>query len=356
MNKDLHMYLMVHGKYRHLPRAEAVKKLAAEYDYTTSGVSGMATRGSQQEGAAIALLRYLSDNAPRNNESRDTIDSLVQQGRDSVNEHRALVASVGGIQYAVFRSDIHLPVQDDTALSLYLKMLRVIKPVWISALNDVLDNPKLSRYEDRRRLVDQAYDDSVDNVLTSHKVLIEAEKDAAPSALHVAVTGNHDARFALHENLTTRDYLTAKLMSDLVKQGVVFTEPVNNQNVFQVNAGLYWAHGFSHAKTHTTRAKKNMEQAKTIANIRHDFSLVTGHVHKKNVVDVPYGTHYTSPCLCSLDPSYMRYKPAWVHGFTVSAFNPLTDWHFTTVIEFVKIGNQLSAFWNGERYSVPIRE
>jgi hypothetical protein len=145
-------------------------------------------------------------------------------------------------------------------------------------------------------------------------------------------------------------------MERLAANGVLFERSIAKQNVFKVHDGIYWTHGFSAARRDTTRANKNMEQAKVTAGISHDFDLVTGHVHKTAVTRTPNGMHYTNPCLCQLEPDYLRHLPAWSHGFTVTRFDPsTTDKPLTTVIDFINIGSALVAHYNGKRYSVSLK-
>lgn len=350
MNRDLMMYLDVYGDYGHLPRPEAVKAVAEKHELSRAGVSGMATRGAARPGAQVELMTYIASKTSPNNESYETIQQIVSEGQSRHARHAARLADEGGIQYAVFRSDIHLPVFDAEALALYLHMLKVINPVYISALNDALDNATISRWDDRRRLSDMAFDDDVTNLLRLHKVLSSAEVQAAPHAQLIAVTGNHDLRLGNIDKQNLRAYTEAQMMKELSAHGVVFTAPLSRQNVIEINSGLYWTHGFSHAKSGLTRGKANQEQVKYELKLSHDFNLVTGHVHRGDATPTPYGVHYTAPCLCDLNPSYMRHKPRWTQGFVVSAFNPQTTWSHTQVIEFTRINGVLTAFWNGQAH------
>jgi hypothetical protein len=349
--RDIEIYVAVYGKHRHLTRTEAYHRVAEEQGITDGAVRAMAHRGGKEVEGQVALMRYISDSASKVNASTVQIEHIIQAGLDEIALHRERSQTRGGIQYAVFRSDVHLPLQHDAAMTLYLKLLRDINPTWISALNDTLDNPTLSRWEDRRRLSDRAFDDDLSNLMELHGLLMELEQDAAPNAAFPAVVGNHDLRFSNTENPTTTAYQTAKTMTELAEHGVLFSDTIARQNVFAVNERLYWTHGFSAAQRHTTRSNKNMEYTKTEAGITHDFDLVTGHVHKLDTTRTAYGTHYTSGCLCNLNPTYMRFKPAWDLGIVVSAFDPNSDWHHTTTLQLVDDAGILKTYWNNSLYT-----
>lgn len=349
--RDIEIYVRVFGAYRHLSRTEAYHRVAAEQGISDGGVRSMASRGSRTPEGQVALMRYLSDNAARVNTSDAQVEAVIRQGRDAVALHREASRARGGVQYAVFRSDIHLPLQHDAGLTLYLKLLRTINPTWISGLNDALDNPTLSKWEDRRALRDRAFDDDLSNLMELHGLLTELELEAAPNAAIPAIVGNHDLRLTNTDNPTTTAYQTATTMTELAGHGILFLDSLSRQNVFAVNDRLYWTHGFSAASRDTTRSTNNMKYAKTEARLKHDFDLVTGHVHKLDVTTTPFGTHYTSGCICNLNPTYMRFKPAWDLGIVVSAFDPNSDWHHTTALRFEDVGGTLSTYWNGQLYT-----
>lgn len=356
---DIELLIEVAGRLGYLPRPEAVKRVASQRGLDPQSVSGRVTRASRDPLALLKLAAYHAQHAPNPNPAQRRINDVVDAGRKVIDEHRQRVRAAfkGKLATAVFISDIHFPAADFEALALVYKVLDHLKPVWVSALNDALDLPKMSKHVDARRLSDQAFDTDVSNSIQMLVQHTHALSLINPAMVQVAIGANHDARLLYRSAETgavlVGDTVVADAMEQLAEAGVTFEHPLPHENVFRVNDGLVWLHGMTAAANPISRAVNNFKyvQRELGDSI---VSTVSGHVHKQNVTrhpTLPSVVAYESGKLCRDDMAYLRHGADWTTGIVVSHFDPSGAYHVTTPVQFTKTHERWTCVLDGKTFS-----
>ena len=354
ISSDVQILLDVCGKYAYLSPPEAVRRVAEERGFTRSGVSGMRSRAAATIAGRVALMRYLSASAGMS-ASKVAIDATVTDARVKLAQHRALLATTVPY-YAVYLPDMHIPLQHNTALELVYNLIADIQNIaYVTTLNDGFDFSRLSRWTDRREVTDIEAD--IANSIAIYRQHVETLRMIAPLAVFPAIIGNHDVRMFVSET-GTGDYIASNLMRDLTDVGVLFVDKPDRENVFFVNDGLAWAHGFTARKNRVGSAKANYEEMRrhvpeTMQKRLYD--LVVGHTHAAMGTTSPGGATITNAgCLCNLEPTYTRKRPDWQLAFAISKFLPSTDWNDTRLIHIEQRAGNLTALnpFNGNEYEV----
>ncbi len=353
MNKDVDLLLQVRGKHQNLPRHEAVKIIAKSTGLTIKGVSGRVTRAEQTITGRVALMQWQQENALSVDTTREEINTLIQEHRQTVQKHKALLSQNKRFwRYAVFLADTHFPYHDIQALELAYEIIADLPDVsYISGLNDGFDFSTLSRWPDGRKAIDRALDSDLRGVLDAYTYHLDTLTQIAPKALILALVGNHDVRL-LNGNNGTESYLQLDVMKRLAANGLMFLSDFSRENTIAITDNLLWYHGKHARKNRIGGAKANYEHVKHELQSKRDFTLVFGHVHDpvyyKNIRANAYG----SGCLCKLQPHYSRSSQHWQQGIVVSKFTH--DWDLTYNINFDRVDGALKAFnpFNGKEYEV----
>ena len=194
LNKDIELLVQVRGVYQNMTRHEAVKIVAENMGLTVKGVSGRVTRAEQTIAGRVALMQWQQDFALAINTTREEIDALINEHRNTVQQHKARL-SHNKPHYAVFLADTHFPYHDVQALSLAYEIIADLPDVaYISGLNDGFDFSTLSRWPDGRKAVDRALDSDLRGVLDAYAYHLDTLTQIAPKSLILALVGNHDVR------------------------------------------------------------------------------------------------------------------------------------------------------------------
>lgn len=354
---DLALLIEVRGRYRDLPRAEAVRRVARQNDMTPSGVSGRVTRAESTAAGLLALMEYQAYNPLVPNPAQRRIDAVIQTGRGRDTEHRSLNLVRGELQAAVFLSDIHFPSADWEALRLAYKIIDYVQPLFVSGLNDSMDLPKLGDHEDYRRLGMQAFDEDISNAIEMTGNHAKAIHTIVPQALQPVVGANHDKRVATYSQKASgvhliSDSLSADAMEQLSAAGLTFLDHIGTENVYRLNDGLAWMHGVSASVTPIQRVKKNFEYAQRQGQAGL-FDIVSGHIHKSGVTQYPnlIGVKsYESGCLCRQDMEYLSHGASWDVAIVLSRFEPYGRYHKTEIVRFEQSGSGYRAVLDGKLF------
>lgn len=355
--RDIEALVTLEGVYAHVRRSTAAELAGQALGLSESAVRGMASRARHTPAGRVALLNYFANNAPKESPSVRRMRGIVQAGAGVWYDFNKAL-DTGATYTAVFASDLHFPAHDPAAMHLFYETVADLPNVaYVSTLNDAFDFPKLSVWQDRRRLPDQLFDADLSNAIHMHGVHMATLKDIAPHAVYVALTGNHDKRIfnAPAEGLI--DYTALQFMEDLSGQGVTFIAPPDHENIIRINDGLLWFHGRNTSINRSTAAVKNYQTVKRETGYTRDFDLVYGHTHWSGEVPVPNttGRVYNAGHLCARRQHYLRTAPDWQMGYVVSEFAPGGDWSYTQRVVFTpgRRGLALEATVNGKRYTVP---
>jgi len=215
----------------------------------------------------------------------------------------------------VIASDIHVPKNNKKATTLFLKALRSLSPDGITLLGDIGDwdpfSPfKLKKLPYKNYDESRMYDESLVQYATLNKFLDNVAK-ASPKSKLTWAHGNHEIwvdNYISGNPRARKDLFDISSRLKLKERG--YKEYAYNE-VFKLGKlsllhGMY--HGQNHAKQHVLAFSK---------------SVLYGHVHdiqvySKITVDNESHMAWSNPCLCNLNPEYLRTKPQnWNHGFTI---------------------------------------
>jgi hypothetical protein len=351
---DNDMLVEVKGRLAHLSRAEAVARIAEEKQLTRSGVSGMVTRAEHTPGGHLALLTYHAQQTATKR-SAALMQELVDTARLTLSRYQASLKP-DRAYYAVYLPDMHVPKQHGPALELTYNLIAGLPNVaYVSALNDGLDFARLSKWSDRR---DGDNEHDLRNNLEAYAHHLCALRLVAPDALFPAIIGNHDARMFNDGGNGTGDYIAYSIAKKLASNGALFLDVPDRENVFCVNGGLVWAHGYRAMADRRNSARKNYQDIlrQVPSSMRHViYDLVIGHTHAALETTTLHGAKIVNAgCLCNLQPGYMRKRPDWQLGMVISKFYPFGREHDTRLITINERAGRLEALnpFNGRTYSV----
>ena len=221
----------------------------------------------------------------------------------------------------VIASDIHIPFQDDRAVSGFIKYCKEKQPEAVVLNGDVLDMFMLSRFtkgEGRNPLEE----------MTMCQGFLDSLRKAVPNSEIYYVIGNHENR--LEKYVLTKAPELASLIEDVFT--IIKTSDYKVRGCASVtfNDNFVCKHGTLLGNKSGLSAIKEMENAY--------MSGATGHTHRLcKYIARKSGRKFVwleTGCLCSLNPEYMV-NPNWQAGFAELKFKDGKLYH-SKVIEIEK--------------------
>lgn len=221
----------------------------------------------------------------------------------------------------VIASDIHIPFQDDRAVSAFIKYCKEKQPEAVVLNGDVLDMFMLSRFtkgEGRNPLEE----------MTMCQGFLDSLRKAVPNSEIYYVIGNHENR--LEKYVLTKAPELASLIEDVFT--IIKTSDYKVRGCASVtfNDNFVCKHGTLLGNKSGLSAIKEMENAY--------MSGATGHTHRLcKYIARKSGRKFVwleTGCLCSLNPEYMV-NPNWQAGFAELKFKDGKLYH-SKVIEIEK--------------------
>ena len=208
---------------------------------------------------------------------------------------------------AIFVSDIHVPFQDEAALSVVKQIAAEVQPNLFVLGGDILDCIQLSRFnpDPKRKLTFQ--DD-----LNATKALIREFRGLLPNSRFVYKVGNHEDRIRKWaSNNPEVGILDCIKLESLLDLEVVECEVVEGTTRFSWNGWTI---------THGDIARKRGGQTGQGMLDKFGTSGVSGHCHRLATVEkrdsTKQMTWVESGCLCSLQPDYLEVAD-WQQGFSI---------------------------------------
>lgn len=356
MVSDAELYLEYRKFYPNLSKAQAANLLAKQYDLSPDSVRGRLSRAENSPSVHAYLLRNFSlhSTSPSVATQREIIQRSEQDFAKSQQD---------GYKYtAVFVSDVHLPYVRHDALDLTLQIIEYLKPDYISAANDAIDNSSFGRHSDTRNIsVKWAHAGDLGNLRTLEKHYYQSLTAAAPGSMLLSVTGNHDSWFfkwVREKSPETAEYNIADYMEWLYDECGVKQFSVGAENHIQFNTNLVWWHGQFVAQNPIGNAHNTLKQFVTDDGQLN--SVIVGHTHRPVQIDgklvgLPGVTFINSGCLSRLDPPYMKRAPrGWGLGIAVSTWTGGKAGAQSILIEYHKEGGVLVAEYKGREFRTPI--
>jgi predicted phosphodiesterase len=222
-----------------------------------------------------------------------------------------------GYHLVMVLPDLHVPYQDEVALSCVLKAHDFLKPKRTIILGDWLDAEPFKTF-DNKNLKTKSCDFKKDEIDPCNRIIDTLQKN---TKLLVYLEGNHEVRIertaanAKNKSLASVYSLISpkNLLSDGRKNFIWV--PYNKElSHYKVTPDLWAFHGWSHSK----------HVAETHLNYLMSVSAVFGHVHRqqsavrRNKVTDKIIKAWTPGCLCARQPIWATATPTdWVHGFSI---------------------------------------
>ncbi len=202
--------------------------------------------------------------------------------------------------------DVHIP--ENINLKPVLDFMKDFKPDIVILGGDFLHLNYFSRWAEMKPN-DLAGDKFKQDIIIANKILDKIDKFAAPKAEKYYLEGNHEER--IRRFIEKFPYLAQVL--DLQRELRLKERNykwVSYNNYAKVGK-LYFIHGHYTSKYHSNKHLQVYGK-----NIRY------GHVHDYQIasqispIDFQRRLGISIPCLCHLNPDYMKNKPnKWINGF-----------------------------------------
>ncbi|MHA2068597.1 MAG: hypothetical protein ACXABY_29900 [Candidatus Thorarchaeota archaeon] len=241
-----------------------------------------------------------------------------------------------GYHLVMVLPDLHVPYQDEEALSCVLKAQEYLKPKRTIILGDWLDAEAFKTHPTKNLLEVKAHDFKRDEVDPCNKIIDKIQKN---TGLTVFIEGNHEFRVERmaasghNKGLSAvYDLISPKTLLGANRKSWVWVPYQQKLSHYKIAPDLWAFHGWSHSKN----------VAETHLNYLTSVSAVFGHVHRqqsavrRNKVTDKRIKAWTPGCLCKLQPLWMTQTPTdWLHGFSIIFVkNDQSSWFdYTITIE-----------------------
>lgn len=341
MPSDQSLYLERHVQYGNMSDSEAANALAQNYGLSPDSVRGRLSRANNSENnllVAKALASTLGD-SPSVQRQQQIIEKSVRE-LEASNPTRI-----------AFVSDVHLPYPRWDALDLTAQILDDFNPEETTAQNDFLDNTGYGRWDDDRSPQDKAWTGDLERLRRLEKQVYRMWKGRL-----IGIMGNHDRWFFTHirkQSPQSAEKIIADYMDWLYEDcGVLQFSNGQKENALVRGNVVLW-HGQFASKNPLSNARNSLAQFMS-EGMAH--AVVVGHTHRPFDVDgsvVGYdGVKFVnSPCLCSLEPPYMKRDPkGWGLGIT------LIENNVPTLVRYQQHGNELKAYVLGKEYKTKVQK
>lgn len=228
----------------------------------------------------------------------------------------------------MYISDVHIPYNDMIATDKFLDALRKEKPEYLILGGDIVDFFKVSSHNNNPQEGTQLQFE-IDEV---NKFLTLLRKTVGKSTQIVYLEGNHENRFERYliknaSDLVGLRALDIKTLLELDKNNIQW---VKDTELYYIDDFLF-RHGhelFGFSGVPGANAKKGI-------NVYFD-NYIQGHVHKANIIHVGNARRnfigVENPCLCEIDPSYMKKASMWQQGWTIGEKDEEDKWQIKQVV------------------------
>jgi len=218
------------------------------------------------------------------------------------------------IKKTLIFNDIHFPHHNKNALSCMLNVMSKISFDTIIANGDIIDCGSVSRHSIKEAphkfWTDSQFEEALQTEFDPARTFFTLIDTLQPKAHKVYMQGNHEVwlRDWIHQSPRSRKNLSLDKQLQLQEKGY----KIYPYGAFYQVGKLEVCHGIYTGSAH---AKKHVDMM--------GQSVLYGHVHDIQTyskITPKKVTHmaYSNPCLCNLNPDYLRGKPQnWSHGFAI---------------------------------------
>lgn len=227
----------------------------------------------------------------------------------------------------MYVSDVHVPHNDEYMTERFLEDLRAEKPDYVILGGDILDMWAVSAHSK-----DPKDGQELNEEFDAAKIFLKQVRKAAKKAQIVYLEGNHEARlrkYLLH-NAGAIAGLKSLELATLLDLDTLDIEWVPDTQLYFIDDFLF-RHGhemFGFSGVPGNNARKG------IATYHSNY--IQGHIHKANVMHVGNARvnfiGVENPCLCSMDPSYMKGAASWQQGYTIGEQDDNERWQIRQVV------------------------
>lgn len=220
-------------------------------------------------------------------------------------------------EIVVFASDLHIPYQDDAAVSAALALIEAVQPHRIVLNGDVADFFQLSRFNVGAERIDLLQEE-----IDAANRIRRAVRQTAPNAVLDETEGNHDSRIKTYVAANARALTSLRALDPAELFGYSELEITAHPGAgFLLRPGFLVKHGSLVRGEAGASAKAEL--------LRAGVSGISGHTHRLATYRrVGYGPplQWTEQGgLMRMDPDYVVGPPNWTQGIVVGEFSTKTD-------------------------------
>jgi predicted phosphodiesterase len=229
----------------------------------------------------------------------------------------------------MYAGDIHVPYENKENVISFLKALKKEKPDVLVLGGDVIDFYKISRF-DKNPLNNNSFNDELYN---TRKFLVSVRKHAGKKCKIYWLEGNHEERFKkyLRNNAPELVGFTPLTMYEMFG----LTDPelqvvwVPDTQVLEIDDWVFrHGHETGNGTTPGLSARKGV--------LMYGKNYCQGHIHRANIIRVSNFSGdfigVESPCLCDMEPEYVKGYAGWQAGWTIGERDKRGKWQVRQTI------------------------
>lgn len=220
----------------------------------------------------------------------------------------------------IYTSDIHLPYDQTENVIAFLDAVKKEKPDIIVLGGDIIDFFKISRF-DKDPLDGQSLTDEI----AAAKAFFSDLRLAAGKRPIYWLEGNHEERLTKFIRRNAPEFadfnvLQMESLFDLERFDITY---VRDTQVLQIEDWVFrHGHENGNGSTPGLSARKGV--------LMYGANYIQGHIHKANVIRVSnYNGDFIgveSPCLCDMEPEYVKGYAGWQAGWTIAEKDEVGKW------------------------------
>lgn len=361
MNSDEQLYILRHTTYAHLTvDARAAEAIASDNNWSFDSVRGRLSRGNTPL-ANKELMKQAAMEVPEVGSSEERQREVIRLSNAHFQSLKALYETDGTERVVVTMADAHLPFMRWDAAEMSCLILQDVKPDYVTAGHDAIDNDGYGRWEDDRPVGAKRWSADIANVRRAEQSYYRMIKSASPDRMQLLeLMGNHDAwyyRYQRSQNPQSAESVIADYMDWKFDLGILqFTR--GKENHIELSPNLVLWHGQFAQQSPMVNAKNTIKQFMKDGIAR---SVIVGHTHRPVVIagsaiDYDGVNFYNAPCLSrTRDIPYLKSDPiGWKLGININRFVPNTRYERGDNIIYHERGDYLVAYYADKEYKVKL--
>lgn len=359
MNTNEQLYFRRHTEYAHLTvDARAAEAIASDNNWSFDSVRGRLSLGNTPL-ANKELMKYAAMEVPDVGSSEERQQEIIRLSDAHFNATKRAYEDIGTERTVITMADGHIPFMRWDSAELTCLIIEDVKPDYVTAGHDTIDNDGYGRWEDERPVGAKRWSSDIANIRRAEKFYYSMIKSAAPKHMQLLeVFGNHCAWFYRHlrsNSPQSAEHTIAEYMDWKYELGILqFTR--GRENAIHLSPNLVLWHGQFAQQSPLVNAKNTIKQFMKDGTAK---SVIVGHTHRPvkiagSAIDYDGVNFYNAPCLSRLtDIPYLKADPiGWKLGININHFVPNTRYERGENIIYDERGDYLVAHYADKEYKV----